>query len=110
MNRSLMQKVVGVTFPVAINDNTAYTTVEIDTVDATLGKANYATLYVMFGAMDIAVAALKLQESDTTGSGFADVSGGDFSVSPSTLPSATADNLLFAIHVNLRGRKRFLDL
>jgi hypothetical protein len=27
-----------------------------------------------------------------------------------TLPSATDDNKLYAIHVDLKGRKRFLDL
>ncbi|HNU06872.1 MAG TPA: hypothetical protein PKO33_03830, partial [Pyrinomonadaceae bacterium] len=67
---------------------------------------------VHFGAMDIAVAAFKLQESDDSGmSGAADISGADFSVSPATLPSATADNTLFGIHVKLGGsRKRYMDL
>jgi hypothetical protein len=43
-------------------------------------------------------------------SGAADVDGADFSVSPATLPAATDDNKLYAIHVNLNGRKRYLDL
>lgn len=92
--------------PAAINDNAAFTTNEIDTIGY-----DYCDIYMMFGAMDIAMAVMKLQESDTTGTGFTDITGGDFSVLPATLPSATADNTIFCVHVNLNGkRKRFLDL
>jgi hypothetical protein len=70
----------------------------------------------MLGATDIAMAALKLQESDASGSGMADITGAVFGTSTntdgdtSTLPSATDDGLIFAIEVDLRGRKRYLDL
>jgi hypothetical protein len=69
-------------------------------------------IVVVIGALDIAIAALKLTESDDSGmSGAVDVSGADFSVSPATLPSATADNTNIQIHVKLGGqRKRYLDL
>lgn len=105
MNDSLMQKVVAVTNPVAINDNTAYTTNEVDTLGF-----RFVSFYIMFGAMDIAVAVLKLNEGDVSGSANTLVPGTDFSVSPATLPSATDDNHIFAIHVDMKGRKRFLDL
>lgn len=99
-------KFLNVTPPAAINDNTAFSTATVDTLG--FGEA---TFLISFGAMDIAVAALKLTESDDSGmSGAADVAGADFSVSPLTLPSAGDDNHVFAIFVNLPGRKRYLDL
>ncbi len=105
------KKVIGVTFPVAIVDNASWTTVEIDT----LGY-DYAEFIWVMGANDIAVAALKVQESDTSGSGMADVTGAIFGTSAndagstSTLPSATDDNKLFSICLDLTRRKRYLDL
>lgn len=106
MINSLAQKIVAVTQPGAIVDNAAFTTATIDTKGF-----RYATFVVQLGALDIALAALKLQESNDSGmSGAVDISGADFSVSPATLPSATDDNKLYAIHVNLNGRKRYLDL
>lgn len=100
-------KVVQVTAPTAINDNTAYTTATVDTLGF-----DECLFEIAFGAMDIAVAALKVQESDDSGmSGAADVSGADFSVSPATLPSATDDNHFYGVHVKCGGaRKRYLDL
>jgi hypothetical protein len=105
-------KFVQVIAPAAIVDNASWTTNEIDT----LGY-NYATVIFNLGATDIAMAALKLQESDTTGSGFADITGADIDAgatdidgTATALPSATDDNNLVVIQVDLRGRKRFLDL
>jgi hypothetical protein len=100
-------KFVQVTAPTAINDNTAYTTNTLDTLGF-----DEVMFEIAFGAMDIAVAALKLTESDDSGmSGATDISGADFSVSPATLPSATDDNHFYGIHVKLGGaRKRYLDL
>lgn len=99
-------KVINLIPPVAIvDDNASWTTTEIDT----LGFKK-CSIYVNLGASDIAMAALKVQESDTTGSGFADIDGLDFS-SDGTLPSATDDGLVFAVHIDLtKNRKRFLDL
>ncbi len=104
-------KIVAVTVPVAIKDNGSWTTVEIDTKDF-----DYCTVYTMLGVSDIAVAAMKIQESDTAGSGHADVTGLIFGTSnntggsASTLPSATDDGLIFGFEIDLRGRKRYLDL
>lgn len=99
-------KVVAVTNPGAIVDNAGFTTAIIDTQGFV-----FCTFVVHLGALDIALAAFKLQESNDSGmAGATDVPGADYSVSPATLPSATADNNLYAIHVNLKGRKRYLDL
>jgi len=104
-------KLLPVIQPVAIVDNASWTTVEIDT-----NGFDYCTVIFQMGANDIAVTALKVQESDTTGTGFADVTGLVFGTSAntdgstSTLPSATDDNKLFAFQIDLKGRKRFLDV
>lgn len=104
-------KYINVTPPAAIVDNAAFTTTEVDTLGF-----DYATFVVSLGATDIAMAALKVQESDTSGSGFADISGldtdGDTDTdgNTSTLPTATDDNDIFVFEVDLRGRKRYLDI
>lgn len=99
-------KTVAITPPAAIVDNAAFTTTAIDTIGF-----RYLTIYVLIGALDIAIAAMKAQESDDSGmSGAVDISGADFSVSPATLPAATDDNKLYAVHIDLRGRKRYIDL
>lgn len=106
-----MAKFQQVIAPVAIVDDASWTTVEIDTLDF-----DYLTVIVNIGATDIAVAALKLQSSDVTGTSFADVTGldcdGDTDIdgSAAALPSATDDNNLVVFQVDLRGQKRFFDL
>lgn len=106
MIEQLRIKRVGVIDPAAIKNNASFTVHEIDT----LGW-RYCDIVVYIGATDIALSALKVQESDVSGSGQADVPGMDFSVSPATLPAATDDNHIFAFHVNmLGGRKRYLTL
>lgn len=99
-------KTVGITPPAAIIDNAAATTGTVDTKG--FSKARFV---VYLGALDIAMAAFKLTHSDDSGmSGAADISGADFSVSPLALPSATDDNHFFMIFVDLRGKKRYMDL
>lgn len=105
MNQFQANKYVNVTPPAAIVDNAAFTTAAVDTK----GYDEVAFL-VALGALDIALTAFKVQESDASGSGYADVSGADFSVSPLTLPAATDDNKLYLVTVNMVGRKRYLDL
>lgn len=107
------RKMVAITPPAAIVDNASFTTAAIDTLGYKLCIIN-----VLFGAMDIAMAALKVQESDDSGmSGAADVAGAvagtsdNDAGSASTLPSATADNKFFQFVVRCGGaRKRYLDL
>jgi len=104
-------KFVSVTPPAAIVDNAAYTTAEIDT----LGW-DYATIVVYLGATDIAMAALAVTESDTSGSGHANITGlvwgtsTNIDGSTSALPSATDDNKFQIAQIDLRGRKRYLDV
>ena len=112
MNPAQHDKFVSITPPAAIVDNASYTTATIDTA----GFA-YLRVLVYLGATDIAMTALKLQESDDSGmSGAADITGLVYGTSASiagttsALPTATDDNKCFAFEVDLRGRKRYIDL
>jgi len=107
MNSLQNVKFVNVTPPAAIVDNADFATTAIDT-------AGFGKLAVIFslGATDIAMGALKLQQSDDSGmSGAADISATVFGATGNpALPSATDDNKVYAIHVSLQGKKRYIDL
>ena len=111
MNESQIAKYVVAIAPAAIIDNNSATAAEIDCKDY-----SYLEIPVQFGATDIAVTVLKLQESDTSGSGFADITGATFSGGSNVdgvtlaLPSATDDGQPHVFQVNLVGRKRYLKL
>lgn len=112
MKQANLTKLVSVTPPAAIVDDASYTTATIDTKGF-----RHCRIVCYLGATDIAMAALKVQESDDSGmSGAADISGCVFGTSnniagvASTLPSATDDNKFFIFDIDLRGRKRYLDL
>ena len=113
MNNLQNVKQVLVTPPAAIVDNASFTTNTIDT----LGY-NKLAVYFQVGATDIAMAALKLQESDDSGmSGAADITGAVYGTSTnpdtgstSALPTATDDNKVFGFFVDLKGRKRYIDV
>lgn len=104
-------KFVSITPPAAISDNATLTTAEIDT----LGY-DYMTVIVYLGATDIAMAALAVTESDTSGSGHANVTGlvwgtsTNIDGSTSALPAATDDNTFQIAEIDLRGRKRYIDV
>ena len=104
-------KFVSVTPPAAIIDDAAVTTAYIDTLGF-----DYATIGVYGGATDIAMTVLKVQHSDASGSGYADIDGLDFDGdtnidgSAAALPSATDDNLFHVAQIDLRGKKRYLDV
>jgi len=109
MKESQTAKIVKITPPGAILDNTSATTNVVDTIGF-----GYAVVTVHLGAMDIAMSALKLQHSDTKSSATAltspaditgTVGGTDF-----TLPSATADDGFVRFFVDLKGLGRYLDL
>ena len=97
--------------PAAIVDDATATATEIDT-----DGAHYLEVVIQLGATDIAATACKLQHSDTSGSGFADVTGATFDggtdVDGGTLalPSATDDNQTLAFQVNLDGLKRYFQV
>lgn len=104
-------KLVNITPPGAITDNASWTTSEIDTKDW-----DHLHVVVQLGATDIAAAALKVTESDSSGSGHADITGLVLGTSTniegaaSALPSATDDDGLFRFDIDLRGRKRYIDI
>lgn len=107
-------KLFNVCPPAAIVNNGSLTCNVIDTLGF-----RFCRVAVILGATDIALTALKLQESDVKASataltGGADVTGAVFGTSnndtgsASTLPSATDDNKFFTFEIDLRGRKRYL--
>jgi len=104
-------KYVSMTPPAAIIDNASATVAEVDT----LGWDNL-TIVVQVGATDIALTALAVTESDASGSGHANVTGlvygtsTDIDGNTSALPAATDDNGFFIFNIDLRGRKRYIDL
>jgi hypothetical protein len=104
-------KFVAVVPPGAIKDNAEFANVEIDAAGW-----DWLIVIVTLGATDIAMAGLKLQQSDTSGSGFADVTGLICGTSDNTdgdtsdLPSAADDNKIVVFEVDLRGKRRYFDL
>lgn len=110
------KKIVVLAQPAAIVDDAVFTTKALD-----CKGFNLAEIYVVIGALDIAVAALNVQESDAisdanTLSSGADVVGlrvgtdANDAGSTSSLPSATDDNTVVKFEIDLRGRKRYLDV
>lgn len=97
--------------PAAIIDNTSASASEIDTLDS-----RHAEIVLQLGATDIALTALKVQESDTSGGSFTDVTGADFdggtAIDGTTLalPSATDDDQTAVFQINLDKTKRFLKV
>lgn len=110
MNPLHYTKVINVTPPAAILDDASAATTAINTQGY-----SYCQIWVALGASDIAMAALKVQESDTDGS-YGDITGTvvgtatDAFGAATTLPSSTADNNLYCFDIDLRGRKKWLDL
>lgn len=111
MIHAQLQKVVNLTPPAAIVDNASFTVAELDCQDW-----DYVQILVILGATDIAMTALAVTESDTTGSGHANVTGLVFGTSTnlagdtSALPTDADDDDIFRFDIDMRGRKRFLDV
>jgi len=110
MIHQLHVKKVAVVQPAAIVDNASFTVVTIDRKGF-----DHVQIDCMFGALDIAMVALKVQESDDNSS-FADVTGLIYGTSSndagstSALPTATEDNKIYGFAIDCRGRKRYLKL
>jgi hypothetical protein len=104
-------KYVEITNPGALLDNASATTGEVDTLGF-----DYAVVVVQLGATDGGLTALQVTESDTTGSGHTAVTGLVYGTSTntadatSTLPTASSDDQALAFFIDLRARKRYLDL
>jgi hypothetical protein len=107
MNNLQNVKVVNVTPPAAIVDNASFATTTIDTLGF-----NKVAIYFQLGATDIAMTALKVQESDDSGmSAAADITGAVYGATGApALPTATDDNKIFGFFIDLKGRKRYLDV
>ena len=101
-------KVVPLIRPGAIVDDASWTSQVVDT----LGY-DYAVAMFQFGAMDIEMAALYMQESDNN-STWTNIAGTIFGTSAtiagttSALPINTDDNLVEAVEIDLRGKKRYI--
>lgn len=99
--------VLNVTPPAVIVDDAALTTGEIDTVQNGV-KYNYLTLILQLGAIDIAVVSASVKEGDVSGT-VSDITGlvggTDF-----TLPTSNSDNGIYLFQIDLRKRKRYIDL
>lgn len=112
-NPAMKSKLVPITPPGVKVDAGSYTTTAIDTKGY-----DYLRVAVLLGDTDIAMTALKLQESndDASADAYADITGAVFGTSTgldgaaSTLPSATGDNVFYVFLVDLRGRERYIDL
>ena len=113
MIQAMDTKVVAITPPQAIVDNASWVTASVDRKGY-----DWIDVYVHLGATDIAMAALKLQESDDDGVGdaYTDVAGANFATgtlsdgTSAALPSATDDNGWFTFRVDGRKVTRYLDL
>lgn len=93
-------------------DNASFAVSELDTIGY-----SHCTIVVGFGNVPANTSALKVTESDTAGSGHADVTGLVVGTSTntdgttSTLPTAAAgDGDLVVFEIDLRDRKRYLDM
>lgn len=97
--------------PAAIINNSSATATAVD-----CKGASYLEIPVQLGATDIAVTALKLQESDESNGSYVDIPGATFDGGtnvdgvPLALPSATDDDQPHVFQVNLVGRKRFVKV
>jgi hypothetical protein len=116
MINSMTQKMVLITSPGAIVDNASLTTTAIDTAGW-----DVLDVFVIIGATDIAMAALKLQTSDDDGNAdaYADLANANFATGTmpngvaAVLPAAsgaTGDNTIHHINVVLNGKERYFDL
>lgn len=92
-------------------DNATATSYVIDTAGV-----DYVNIDVVIGTTDVALTALKVQESDvatdsTTLDTGADITGLVYGASGApALPTGTDDNKIFSFEINTQGRKRYLQL
>jgi len=101
MIEGLNAKYIQALAPISVAGGATATTVEIDTIGF-----DYAEFLVMAGLIPATgFATLKIQESDVTGSGQADITGAGW-----TALVDADDGKIVACFLDLRRRKRFLTL
>jgi hypothetical protein len=112
MNELQAIKVVNITPPAAAVTAGSFTTAVVDTKGF-----DYATVVCHFGAIGAGgVTALKLEHSDESSANFGDITGANFSGGKGpkgedlALPVDADDNKLFMFQVDMRGKKRYLNL
>jgi|LakMenE18May11ns_1017448.scaffolds.fasta_scaffold9835468_3 hypothetical protein len=109
MNLMQQAKYVRAISPAAIINNASAAQVVIDARDF-----DYCTIVVQLGATDIALTALKVESSTTSGGVYADITGATFAggTSPDgttlALPSATDDSQTCVFQIDMRGKNPFL--
>lgn len=96
--------------PAAVAKNTAGVGVEIDTKPNDIGSAEYLTVLFELGANDSGLTVLNMQASDISGTYTGAYAGLDFSVAGQTLPAANSTNIIYAFHIDLRGKPRYWKL
>lgn len=98
-------RIVKVLAPISVAGGATATCTEIDTLN--LGVAyDYLKVCIMSGLVGAnGVATLKLQESETSGSGGADITGAAW-----TALVDADDGIIVACNLNLLGRKRYITL
>jgi len=111
MHAGQQGKLVAITPPEAVKEGGSWTTAELDTKGF-----DYAVITVFLGAIDTALTALKVRQTDTTGTGYVDVTGLIFGTSTnsagdtSAFPDGDDDDDFFRFTIDLIGMKRFLDV
>lgn len=91
--------------PISVAGGATATCTEVDTAPSGI-KYNYAKVVVQSGLVGAnGVATIKVQESDTSGSGGADFTGGSF-----TALVDADDGIILSLDLDLRKRKRYLTL
>lgn len=106
-------KYLNLTPPGALVDDASLTVAEIDTKGW-----DYCQILLILGTTNTDMTALAVTESDVTASGHVAVTGLEFTETDSpdiegdasVYPVATDDDGIFLFEIDLRGRKRFLDV
>ncbi len=93
-------KFYNLTPPAAKVNNASATVASLDCIGA-----DYATIIISYGTTDIAATVCKLQESDDN-STWVDITGG--ALTP--LPTSSDGTKQFVFYVDLKARKRYLNL
>jgi hypothetical protein len=109
MNALQNTKFVNIVPPEAIKDNTAWTDIE----DIDTNGWDYLTIVWQQGATDVITAALAVADSDdgTTYTNFAVVgTTATIAGTTSALPPATPANQLHVFEIDLRKRKRYIQV
>lgn len=104
-------KWVLLTPPAALIDGASATVAELDT-----NGWDYAEIMVIIGDTEAALTALLVTEADVSATSHATVTGlvygtsADIVGTTSVLPTITDDDSIYGFEIDLRKRKRFLDM